>query len=1483
MFRPAFNDVVNESMLLGCNSCILSGKYLADQAVRREFQRIHAQDANSTLWFELQRQQDYIMYQRIDFVDIMMRHPDAWSFPETVNVVCSMPGEPIDPFHGWLAQRAANTGKETADIDFKYSFRIRTIPERTFQAMALGRIPEFVQSGTHAEPVVVNKSRQHEPLELDEAARVTVEENDVLLMRGGLGNPEDVYVTLDDLRREGIVGRHATAAVEPDVLDCKVAEYPLKGRNALQVFLRSRGNPDNMKQTLISPKQIKDMASQLGIQSEPTLYWYAMFALRYPLAPEWEVTISGDTRWYINLQHDRPQPVHPMINRFREHLDDCKQNEFLWDHRGFTKFKCSECGIPEAVVWCPQCTDYFCADDFLARHKSARGKRHWPIPVPGCRYLSASQAARMSEHIPLLNVGFSNRRRFLAPEGTSSDKNGSRNGDPWLFFHADTFQDALMQAPEKHWYLKRLKPPRLGPGAEGYYYNFANDVIADDASYILSKAHEQKALVLLQKNIRMQIVRRRLKREEEAVKIIQKNKVMWDVQKIQGKNGQNTKLLRSWYLKFKTKQDRQALAARMYRLQAAWKGYVVRKDLSETTDTVRRFQSAFRGILERRRHATLLNAVLCIQRTYRGHLFARRRMREEHKSARSIQGAAHGLSARKHCNKTAEASTYIQAHAKGYFARKLTREMKTSAVKIQRNWRRFQAQLHVKIVLYDRMDTLYKRRLAFISHKKEECGALLIQRNWRRHRDLQKTVRMRREKAEGERLVSSMLVALYTGASELRHHVHPYWRHLPVDIQEVLSQIKASLQRTIGLVPIRGKLASEELGQRSLRVGRAEDTGADGGRKSDLASHMLISVSRHMLAHLPVEVFSTAVEWACYGIAHQAVAVAAQESHFPREIVPVGKELTPHPADKLNTLYEDTATIRHPYDWLISLPDESLPLLMLSGLPNHHRHVYVTAQVLITMRQALEQPSLSTEDHLKFHGLDANSGAQMMEVLSSELDHRLPSDWPKNCATVAALAGQMNSHITSLSIAKQNKNEKGSDKASVTSGRADSAIQSPTTSTTKKNRGTQKASDRKQSSKKGQITEEKVVEQLQASLPIFPEATACSSFNRRATLRVLQQVAFFMDIHNQASEMGDGVTTNIRQPEVSPPLQQNRYLSVTDKLFEMADRAPQDHCSFALAVVLYHMVLRALLLRVVYHRAAVAVQNKFRYIRSKGQKQTAIAPAILIQRCWRGVRTGLLVMRQDDAAEQIQRNFRAWRWNRRANHLLGCTLKIQRVWHSAVHRRWLRHCHIAAREIQRHMRGLLVRRALDAAGRDLVRSHQAAINEVLRQRDDMADTELLARTAALAAKTRVALHIRRERNVDLHRLERSVDLHRLDKRQQLALKGAVQPARLSIFEPMIFATARLEPRMHARYGAKQSRVLMQVAEMRKSLERSLPPERRVVRLAPSHAAAKRGRAAIAARRQAKKPVSMTPKQHADTDVDEAHLRLWMCKHLGGTR
>ena len=72
------------------------------------------------------------------------------------------------------------------------------------------------------------------------------------------------------------------------------------------------------------------------------------------------------------------QPIHPLMDQFREHLADQMANDFLWCYRGFVKIKCSECGIPDSVVWCQQCTDYFCLPCFLKLHKSARGKKHWP-------------------------------------------------------------------------------------------------------------------------------------------------------------------------------------------------------------------------------------------------------------------------------------------------------------------------------------------------------------------------------------------------------------------------------------------------------------------------------------------------------------------------------------------------------------------------------------------------------------------------------------------------------------------------------------------------------------------------------------------------------------------------------------------------------------------------------------------------------------------------------------------------------------------------------------------------------------------------------------------------------------------------------------------------------------------------------------------------------------------------------------------------
>merc|ERR1719453_2230256 len=79
----------------------------------------------------------------MDYRDILMFHPDAWGFPDASSIGRSC--DPFDPFHGWYAQRADNAEKEMEENRFTYTLRTRCLPERTFQALALGRVPEWME------------------------------------------------------------------------------------------------------------------------------------------------------------------------------------------------------------------------------------------------------------------------------------------------------------------------------------------------------------------------------------------------------------------------------------------------------------------------------------------------------------------------------------------------------------------------------------------------------------------------------------------------------------------------------------------------------------------------------------------------------------------------------------------------------------------------------------------------------------------------------------------------------------------------------------------------------------------------------------------------------------------------------------------------------------------------------------------------------------------------------------------------------------------------------------------------------------------------------------------------------------------------------------------------------------------------------------------------------------------------------------------
>eukprot|EP00928_Gymnodinium_smaydae_P070344 TRINITY_DN54196_c0_g1_i1.p1 TRINITY_DN54196_c0_g1~~TRINITY_DN54196_c0_g1_i1.p1 ORF type:complete len:1836 (-),score=531.89 TRINITY_DN54196_c0_g1_i1:66-5468(-) len=1482
MFRPGFNDIVNESFRVGCNACILSHFYLRDADVQMQFQKIHAQDVNGTLWFELRRQKDHLFYMRMDMVDVMMCHPTAWGFPDTDNIVSANPGEPINPFHGWYAQTSINTDKEMEDVEFTYNLRLRFFPKRTFEALSLGKMPEWIQPymTLHAKAEKEESEDEDEEAENPKGHGSQVQTDNNLLLEAGLEDSEDMYVRLDELRlaRERTVG--------PDVLDLESKSFRLKGLSAMRIFLRSRGQPDNMKQAQITPKMVKDMAAQLGIRKDPAHYWYCMFALRYPLAHEWEAVVRNDTRLYLHLPSDRLQPIHPMIKRFREHLDDCMQNEFLWDYRGFVNMKCSECGIPESVVWCQQCTDYFCADCLLKSHKSARGKKHCLMPIPGCRYLTQAEAVRLSSHLPLLNVGFSNRRRFLARDN-QSDKMGSRSGDTWLFFDADTFQAALQQAPEKHWYLKRMFPPRLAPDAEGYYYNFGHDVIADDASHILTKAHEQKALSVLQRCIRGAITRRRIKKEVNAALVIQKSKKMWDCKKLHGSNGRNAAIMKAWYRKYKAKKDREILGQRMARVQAAYLGFLERKEFRWQIETCTRFQSAFRG-LQGRRVANVVNqAVRTIQRYYRGHLYGRRPVQEMHESASRIQALARGVAFREKNRDRIKKATHIEAHARGMLARLRVRRMKAAGLKLQTNWRRFQAQLDIKIMLYDRLEKVRQKRKEILQAKLEDKVAAILQRNFRRHRDYQKYIFARREKGDCDKRTSTMLVALFSAAGQMRHFVHPWWRHLPPEIQDVLRQIKASMQRSIGLVPVSGKLANEEMGKRGLRTAHYSNLHYDQtGRDPDLASHMLLSVTRHLMSHVPAELFTATVNWACYAIGHQAVALNNMKGAYPMDDIKVGEEMPAHPGDSLSTLWKDVGSIKHHHDWLLTLPEESLPILIMHKMPIQQRQVSLTAEVLISMRQALDNPQISIDDHLKFQGLDASSGAQMMEVIGSELDQKLPLDWPKSYGTVAALANQISTYIKELQPDKKNPEAakpkakgkaKAEPKGDAKGGTAPAADRrsSPAPAASKSKAKAKSAAAKSAATAKKEVEASKPTKEAPISKPP-PEAGQLSSFNRTATLRIVQQVGYFMRGQDKLIKNVVGEDDADRGRGV----RQSRYISVTDKLFEMADRAKHDHCTFVLAVVLYHMVLRGLLLRVLYHRAAIALQKRYRYLKNKGKKAHMVAPATCIQRFWRGTSTALLIMRKDDAAFKIQQSWRAWRYNKRARNLLNQTLKIQRIWLGAITRMWLKECHGAATYIQKVFRGVLVRLVLNKDGRELQRKFKKLMaEEILAKKSQMSESTYLAKAAALTGRMNVQLHQHRMRQIDIRRMQsyslRSSLRKSQDKERKLKLKGAIQPCRRSVFEPMAVALARLEPKQENRYGSKNSRVLVQVYAMKKKLDRMIPKEASF----KHHAAASRGRNAVAAMRLAKKPKEEKKAVAGKGPVDAALFTAWAAKQF----
>jgi len=726
------------------------------------------------------------------------------------------------------------------------------------------------------------------------------------------------------------------------------------------------------------------------------------------------------------------------------------------------------------------------------------------------------------------------------------------------------------------------------------------------------------------------------------------------------------------------------------------------------------------------------------------------------------------------------------------------------------------------------MHEIFEKRKDILREKVQVSAAHMMQRNYRRARDYQKYIYVKREKGDADKRTQTLIVAMFLAVGSLNKSLHPWYRFLPLEIQDVLEQIKNPMQRTIQNVPIKGKLANEEIGKRGLRVASVDYlTYKQDSKQPDLASHMLISVTRHLLSLVPAELFPQTLNWACYSIAHKAVELSKKGS-LKQDIIQVGKDMPPHPGDTLCSLYEETAHLQTQVEGFIKLPESSLPMTVLHGLSPHHRQVYLTANVLIIMRQALDSPTLSTEDHLKFQGLDISAGAQLMEVLGSELDHALPLDWPKTYGTVASLAAQATTYITELQPErikghgnpKVKKKEKGdlAEAASKAAKKDDEARKAPDSPPDSPKKGKSKAKGKAAPKKSGHRKKK----------PKSDKSDECGQiahFNRKATFRLVQQIGFLMKDQHAivasvlAAEEGE-VTTN------NDGVRTSRYITVAEKLFQMADASKHDHCSFCLAVVMFHMVLRGLMLRLMYHRAAVAVQKRYRYLKSRGNKSAQIAPAITIQRFYRGLRAALHCMKIIDAGKLIWKNYEIYRYNKRSSKFVHSTLTLQRYWRGALSRQWVRHCHDAATFIQKFVRKLLVRVVLDKPGRDVVRKFQRQINEILKTASERSETEQIARLAAASGKCKLGMEKQRNRNVDMRRALsfnlRSKHTRKQDREKMRLAVGKTQPQRHTVFEPLVFAMARLQPAKQPRLGCVQSRILKQVNNTHMVLDKSLP-------------------------------------------------------------
>merc|ERR1719247_760285 len=306
------------------------------------------------------------------------------------------------------------------------------------------------------------------------------------------------------------------------------------------------------------------------------------------------------------------------------------------------------------------------------------------------------------------------------------------------------------------------------------------------------------------------------------------------------------------------------------------------------------------------------------------------------------------------------------------------------------------------------------------------------------------------------------------------------------------------------------------------------------------------------------------------------------------------------------------------------------------------------------------------------------------------------------------------------------------------------------------------------------------------------------------------------------------------------------------------------------------MIQRATMLRVLYHRSAVAIQVRWRYAKQKARRKKIMEPTMRIQRFWRAIRSALKMAKYESNGDFLVANMKAVLRKTRNKYFVKCVMKIQRVWRGAVGRIWVRRMHKKATKIQSVLRAHLVWVTLDKDGKRASGRQGAERQALLKayKEGKIHPERYISQLAIIRSKLATTLYRHREKNLSSKRLSSMHGSNRKAREQRRATaatnKGTVQALRDSFADPICFANRRLK-QVGSSYGYSRSKVMDMVENVKRVLDRTNPREQ----TRQVHAIARRGNRIVQARIRSKKK---TYEEQAQFFTDPEQYGAWQWRN-----